>query len=285
MTLEEKLNKSTIISVRARSLKSMHILTKKQHILSILVFIFMALYTVATKIILNTGFDFLSFVLILLICINLVTLFILKAIGQTTIALNHKYLYSITLFINKSCKLGIFAVSIIAYYNSLNDYFITKEGMSFFSVLGLLYTDTERFKEIFLYAFFFNLQLVSFLISIVLFIPTFIYFLFFFIKAYLYTFLFLLLMSIPVLNIILCIRWIVTTNDVFTYYKLDREKNRVLIEKRKIRSKTYKLKQTLLKLTVSIAVIIFLGYTVFEGFSLSNSTFFKFLNNIISSFR
>lgn len=270
MTLEEKLEKSEIISVRSRSLKSMHILTKKQHILSFLIFIFMAAYTVVTKIILKTGFDFYTFLLILLICINLITLLILKAIGKTTVALNHRYLYSITLFINKSCKLGIFAVSIVAYYNSLNDYFLEHDGISIIELIKLISSDIERFKEIFTYAFFFNFQLVTFLVSILLFIPTFIYFFCFFIKVGGYVFFLAFICYIPIVNLIIYIKWVSTTNDMFTYYKLDKPKNRVLIEKRRILSKTYKIKKTLLKIVISVPLIIFLLSVFFQNLNIIN---------------
>lgn len=51
MTLEEKLEKSRVVKSKIKRLKSLGIQSKRQRILSIIIFVFMTLYIVYSKII------------------------------------------------------------------------------------------------------------------------------------------------------------------------------------------------------------------------------------------
>lgn len=263
MTLDQKLEKSKVLKTSRRTLKQLKILSGKQRILSLVVFILMAFYTIYTKIILGLkSFEILS----LFIIFNLITLLILKIMSKNTIALNHQYLYRATIFINKLCKVVLFTVSLFDYYYYFNDYLLEHYSLSFADYILLLFGGSERVEVIFLEVLKKDIKLISFLFSIIVFIPTMLYFIFFVIKYYLLLFVMLLAASIPVLNIVFCLIWIFHNNNIFYYYSFDKEHNEVIVERRLIVSSSYKLTKILAKIVCSIPLVIWGFYILVQIF-------------------
>lgn len=250
MTLEEKLEGSTIINTKEIPLKKMGILTSKQRRKSLIIFFLMLAYTIYTKFILKSNFfDFVTIFIIL----NLLTLFGLKIMNKSTIALNHNYIYRFLVFFNKLCKVVIFAFSIYEYYKHFSTYIPehytinSKEDLPNV-LLDLLKTD---------------FKFISFIFSILLFIPTFIYFIFFCIKFYgLYlTFIIaFLVLIIPILNLVVIFKFVFQKKNTFNYYHINETGTAVIVENREIHSYSHRISTIFLRLLIAIPVLFFIGF-------------------------
>ncbi|MDE5546435.1 MAG: hypothetical protein K2I88_03130 [Anaeroplasmataceae bacterium] len=250
MTLEEKLDVSSIISAKEIPLKKMGILTSKQRRRSLIIFFLMLAYTVYTKFILKTNFfDFITIFIIL----NMLTLLGLKIMKKSTIALNHNQLYKFLVFLNKLCKVAIFAFSIYEYYQHFSVYIPEHYSIS----------SKEDLPDVLLDLLKTDFKFISFIISILLFIPTLIYFLVFSIKYYFLTIVFVYVIGIlfiPVINIIIIFKLVFEKKNTFKYYHMNEDGTAVVVETREIHSYTHRITTILLRLLAAIPVLFFIGF-------------------------
>lgn len=253
MTLKEKLENSIILDKRCVSMKSLHILTKKQRTLSLVMFVFMCAYTIYSKCILKDNFLNISF---LFVALNLITLCILKFISNSTFALNHHYTNSFIVFLNKVCKLVIFILAISGYVTFFNEYLGENEGINLNGFFNLIFKDTERVGDIFWTLFFKDVRLISCLVTIVLFIPNFIYFFILYIKFYLIGYILTMVIIIPIVNLILYIVWLSKNNNRFKYYYNAGDNANIVVERRIISKEGYKFFKFLKKFILTIPVFI-----------------------------
>lgn len=263
MTLEEKLEKSRVVKSKIKRLKSLGIQSKRQRILSIIIFVFMTLYIVYSKIILNTtGFDW----LILFIVLNLITLFFLKLLDKSVVALNHIYLYKTIVFINKVCKVGVFAYTMIVYYNFFNDFFLDKFNVTLFDYIGGAFNNRYDWKILWSYSLSLTIKFISMLVTIVLFISTFFYFVVisikYFFKAYLF-YLGSILALVPIIGQIFYFWWLFKNSKRFDYYILSESGKSVTIETREINSKKYYIEKVLIKLSITLCIICATGLGIY----------------------
>lgn len=255
MTLEEKLDASVALSYKKVPLKKMGILTSKQRKKSLIVFILMLIFTIYTKFILKSlSFGLLAFFIIL----NLGTLFVLKLMSKSTTALNHNHIYKFIVFLNKICKVGIFAFSIIGYYEHfktyiLEHYTINSAGELPDVLLDLLKTD---------------FKFISFVVTVILFIPTFIYFVIFFLKYYFLpsyaVYLTFLVIMIPILNLYFIYKILTYKKNTFLYYYLDEDGASVIVETREFRSPSRRLYIILLKLLIVALIIVIISFFYYQ---------------------
>lgn len=255
MTLEEKLDASVILNQKKIPLKKMGILTAKQRKKSIIIFILMLIFTIYTKFILKKFyFDFLAFFIIL----NLITLFILKLMSKSTTALNHRYIYKFVVFLNKVCKVAIFAFSIVGYYEHFKVYIPENYTI----------TTKEDLPEVLLDLLKTDFRFISFIGTVILFIPTFIYFIIFFMNYYVLPsmaiYLGFLVILIPGLNLYLIYKIITYQKNTFLYYYLDQDGTSVVVETRKFQSPMRSIRIVLLKLLIVILIIIIIGIFYYQ---------------------
>lgn len=253
MTYKEKLESSEIIESERIHYKVLNLLNNKQRFRAIIFVLLIAIYTIYTKIVLkNFSFD----ILIISNIVGIVTMIYIKSTSHSLYALNHHKMYSYMLFFNKLSKLVIFIFSALMYYESINNALINYYDMTFVELIYyfMLYigSSDSTFLNIiadFYYKYEF-IHLVSFVISIILFIPSFFYFLFFVIKSYFSIF----ALTIPFVNIIVILRWLFKDNTIF--YEYTKENDTFYIKnKRKFKCFGYNLLFFLLKL-VLIAIIV-----------------------------
>ena len=255
MTLEEKLDASVALSYKKIPLKKMGILTPKQRTRSLIVFILMLIFTIYTKFILKSlSFGLLAFFIFL----NLITLFVLKFMSKSTTALNHNHIYRFVVFLNKICKVGIFTFSIIGYYNHFKVYIPEHYTINSVSelpdvLLDLLKTD---------------FKFISFIGTVILFIPTFIYFIIFFLKYYVLpsyaVYLTFLVILIPILNLYFIYKILTYKKNTFLYYYLDEDGTSVIVETREFQSPTRTIYTILIKLLIVIPILIIIGIVYYQ---------------------
>lgn len=224
MTLSEKLQSSEIIASKDVTFKYLHISNSDKRLLSLLSVILITLYTVYTKLILNNIYvlDMVVFFTLL----NIATSISVKFICHSTYALNHYMLYSIIFFISKLCKVAIFGFSLIDYMQ-----YFQKSGNEDF-ILELI-NDIQSLN----YKAFLNYSSTeySFIFSIVILIPTVIYF-FTICRKLIINFIKIAFVSIiPIFNVIYYFTWLFMKNPYFLYYHISTENPELIsIEKRKI---------------------------------------------------
>lgn len=254
MLLKEKLDNSIVLKTKTKSLKKAGIQNKKERIISFIIFLFMALFTIYTKIILkDSSFD----LLVILIIINLITLFIITLIDKSPYGMNHIIQYQGLMVLNKLCKVLIFISTFVTYLLYFKEYIIPKYNMTLFE---LIKSNIFSIKSIFSLGASFYIKVISFIISIVLIVPSVLYLIISLIKSYtiyLKFLLFFFLLFIPILNIFI-IKNYLKNNDIFHYYYISN--NRLVIEKRKINNKKYKRKKKILKLILIVPLISFVIY-------------------------
>lgn len=255
MLLQEKLDNSIVLKTKSKSLKNAGIQSKKERIFSFIIFIFMALFTIYTKIILkDASFD----LLVILIITNLITLFLITLIDKSTYGMNHIIQYQGLTLLNKVCKVLIFISTFYTYLAYFKEYIIPKYNMTLFE---LIFSDSFSIKAIFSLGISFYIKVISFLVSIVLIIPSVLYLIISLFKSYtlyLKFLLFLLLLFIPILNIFVINRYL-KNNDMFEYYYISN--NRLVIEKRKINNKNFKKKKKIIKFILIIPLISLVIYS------------------------
>lgn len=244
MTLSEKLKVSEVIASKEVTLKQLNISSKDKRLLSILSIILITLYTIYTKLILNNYnvFDWLVFFTLL----NIFSTIAVKVICNSTYALNHYRLYSFIFFISKSCKVAIFAFSLINYVKYFveigNEEFI----INFFKDISSI--DVRAVLD-------YTSQEISFIVSLVVFIPTAIYFIILCIKTYMHLFKITIISVIPFINVVYYLIWLFNQNPYFLFYQLNEDNNSVLIEKRKIDEN--KVESTIpLKFLISLPLVV-----------------------------
>ncbi|MDE7105770.1 MAG: hypothetical protein K2O22_01235 [Anaeroplasmataceae bacterium] len=255
MTLEEKLDASIILNQKKMPLKKIGILTPKQRRRSLVVFILMLIFTIYTKFILKSfSFDFLAFFIIL----NLVTLFILKLMSKSTTALNHRYIYRFVVFLNKVCKVAIFAFSIVGYYEHFKVYIPENYTIN----------SKEDLPEVLFDLLKTDFKFISFIGTVILFIPTFIYFIIFFMNYYVLpsmaVYLGFLAILIPGLNLYLIYRIVTYQKNTFLYYYLDEDGTSVIVETREFQSPIRSIQIVLLKILILIPIIIIIGFFYYQ---------------------
>lgn len=255
MLLQEKLDNSIVLKVKTKSLKKAGIQTKKERIISFLIFMFTALFTIYTKIILkNTSFD----ILVVLIIINLLTLFLITLIDKSPYGMNHIIQYQGLTLLNKVCKVLIFTSTFYTYLTYFQEYVIPKYDMTLFKLIS---SDLFSIKAIFSLGISFYIKVISFIVSIVLVFPSILYLIISLFKSYtlyLKFLVFFFLLFIPILNIFIIKKYL-KNNDIFEYYYISN--NRLVIEKRKINNKQYKKKKRVIKIIIIIPLLSLILYS------------------------
>ncbi len=264
MTYREKIKNSTVIKEGIMPKYYFGVMSSKKRKRSIITFLLIALYTVATKFIFKTieSFDFMYVVLIA----NLVFLFILKLISNSLFKLNHFNLYQVVFFLSRLCKLIIFVstfltsteyfskffeahylalgqmakdrVNILGYdFTYANELFkydgefvgLIVEGLTNnfnFEKLNNLITEYNMLGEIIPY--------ISRLVSIVLFVPVFFYFLGANLR-YIFKFIkWTIIACIPFINIIYYLKWLFVVDDLFIAHRESEDKRFIVRELRKL---------------------------------------------------
>lgn len=263
MTLAEKLEYSYIEGQPSKlTFKEMHILTKKQRFLSLLMFFFMSAYTLFSKIVLKKDFANIAFLFVVL---NLLTLAILKFISKSIVGLNHPIIYKIIVFLNKICKLVIFVLAIIGYFTFFNTYLSENYSITLVEYMSLLNSDFETASDIFCELFKKDVRLLSFIITVVLFIPNAIYFIVFSIKWYFITYVIMLLLCLPIVNLIIYIVWLSKNNNTFKHYYIYNNEY-VIRENRVIDKHGYKFIKFLKKFLFTIPVVLFIYFAYYINF-------------------
>ena len=87
-----------------------------------------------------------------------------------------------------------------------------------------------RFTDIINY----NSQKISFILSILIFIPTALYFIILCFKTYIHIIKIIIISAFPLVNIVYYFVWLFYENPYFNYFYLNENKNAVVVEKRKI---------------------------------------------------
>ncbi len=113
-----------------------------------------------------------------------------------------------------------------------------------------------------------DFKFISFIGTILLFIPTFIYFAIFFIKYYILSssiiYLSFLVFLIPILNLYFLFKFVTHQKNTFLYYYLDEDGASVIVETREIQSPTHKIATFLLKLFIAILLLIGIGFFYYQ---------------------
>ncbi|MGM9969384.1 MAG: hypothetical protein ACI35S_03205 [Anaeroplasma sp.] len=252
MTYKEKLEKSTIYKTGKIYYKDLNFPTAKQRRTSLVLFVFMALFTIYTKIILQVNkFDFMVFVVI----VSLITTLVLKIVSQSVYALNHYKLVFGCRIINSLCKFLIFISAFNLYFTTLNVATLEMYNETFIEVLENI-IKTLDISSYMAFLFHYKLQLISFIGTIIIFIPVFIYLLIVYVKL-----LFILaIFFIPIFNIFFYLFWVFSNNKTFIEYVKD-EDNSLFCTKnyRRINVFSYAFRRALTKLFFG-GILIFLCY-------------------------
>ncbi len=272
MTLSEKLESSCILSQSRCKAKKYGIKDKKKRWFGVIVFVLMSLFTIWSKII-NRGDkgtltdDFLNYSIICIV-LKMFFTFILKFMSKSVFSLNHNRIYRVFKFFGAVSSCLVFYFTMVAYINKsigywnefalkyINDNNLTEktleanvdwiynvvkielnEDESFLSFIWNIFLSSEPINHKFTYA------LCT--LSIITFVPTFIYLMISFLKGiiimvainYLLP-IFLLVFCLPVIHIILWIKILFRPLPNFTYvYFDDNDKSYVIVEKRKVTGK------------------------------------------------
>lgn len=268
MTLQEKLDCSTVIEERRMSRKDLGLLTKKQRKTSLIIFLLMSLYTIYTKIILKyEGFDWPIFFLVL----NIITLFFIKITSNSVFQLNHFTLSKVIIFINKACKIGVFIFSFIAYLELFNELYKTLYDCTFGEYLLQILMHEKTVESLFEVSLNNTIKIISFFVSVVLFVPTFLYFIFSTLKSFSFIIVYLLfaiVLLIPLLNISIYLNFLFDNNKIFYYYRGVEDSEDVIKETRTIGKKGIFFGKIMTKFLFTIPHIIFvvIAYSYFINF-------------------
>ena len=245
MTIEEKIQDSTVIATSKVSKKRLGLPTKKKKINEIVIFGLTAVYTILFKFIFSGSFiDFnnlwtLDNLMLLAILVNLVLVGVMKITGSTIFALNHYNLYSLFKWISMACKALIFSVGISVAYTALNEISISTYGLEYFKMaLSIMPHQSLIVIEGFFYPD--NLaKTIALIIPLVSMIPVII----FFITKYPKIWLFVMFVT-PLVILIPQLAYIWSRN--FVVYSVDESDDTKLI---KTRYKQNKHKEPILILT------------------------------------
>lgn len=290
MTLSEKIKQSHIIYCEREKASKYGIKNSKKRFIGFVIFIIMALFTIFSKIINKSDKDNLTAKLLdySIICIiaNLFLTFILKFMKKSVFALNYNKTYRLFKLLWHTSKVFVFFFTMVAYINKVLDYwdpyvelYALKNSYAFHAVTlsdkiitrDFIVVDEHNVYNMSFVKEFLCKQKISNLVTFVLcaftiltFIPTFLYFLIIFIKtmlvfALLYFALIpaLLIFLIPVLNLVLVIRILTRPIPTFKYCHYDeKDKNYVIVEKRKIDGINNKVKWFGLNLIKFLPLVI-----------------------------
>lgn len=232
--------------------------TATQRMKSLFLFLLLALYTVYTKVVLkNYEFD----ILVVSNIISIISMLYIKITTRSIYALNHYKQYSFVYFINKVAKLLIFVYAAMLYYEALNNATLELFDLKLYEMVPILFGETyyagEYFGELFLNK---PLECISFVFTILVFIPSFFYFLALNIKIIFK----IIVWFIPFVNLIVFLKWLFRGTYIFFEYKKDDE-NFYIINTRKITNKFYILNKFLLKLLLVAAIVVVI-YLYFKFF-------------------
>lgn len=260
MTYEEKMSNSKVVRrVGPQSYRKAGIQSAKGRLISILVFIFTALYTLYTKFILK---DFSFDILILCTIINLITLIIIKFLNKSLCVKNNSSImrfYRFLILINKSCKVVIFGYSLYSTYKNLSAIQLTEFNCSPIDLLLQIIAKEQPYSVILQLPFTIVVKLVTTALSFILTIPAVLSLLLYLMKiligAYILYY-FLLFSLLPVVNLILLLFVLRKKSDtIFKHYVI--ENKQVYIEYRKLHYSTgYVIKRKLLLLIPCLLYLI-----------------------------
>ncbi len=268
MTLIEKVKQSYIVDCQRVKASRYGIKSSKKRLVSFVIFIIMSSFTIFSKIINKADKDNLTtkFLDYSIICImvNICLTFILKFMNKSIFALNYNKTYRFFKLLWHTSKVFVFFFTMVAYINKAlgywNPYIVMyaytnsctfrieplTNGKIIHDIVML--DDTNIYNVDFFKDFLFQKK-ISHLITFVLcaltvlaFIPTFLYFVLIFIKTMIvFVFLhfalvpILFIFVIPVINLALLIRILVRPIPIFKYCHYDeKDKNFVIEEKRQI---------------------------------------------------
>ena len=300
MTLEEKLYNSCVVSKKRYKAKKYGIQSSKKRRFGILVFILMSIFTIFSKIINkgdkgNLSDTFLNYSIYCIIA-KMVISFILKFMNKSVFSLNHNYIYRFFKFLGNVANILVFFFTMVAYINKSIGYWNlfaeqyavnnnTIYGIKEFNVDWIYEVKTLTLKEdkpiVFIWKTFIPNEPIKHLItyalcvvSIITFIPTFIYFLIvgfkfmFILFAFNYIIpIFIIIFIIPILHIFLWLKLLFRPLPTFRYVYFDEsDKSYVFVEKRKITGKYNRVawfSKNFIK-TLPITVIVLISATFYS---------------------
>lgn len=185
--------------------------------------------------------------LISLVCLffNIITMFVLKILGNSILALNYNKTYKLFIFLNKLSKVCVFGFGASAFTIRFGAICANKYNTSIHQFLADLYLGNIEWIDILNSSDKEVIILISFLVSFVTFVPAVIYFVLSSLKygviAYAY-FLSLILYAIPILNVVLVKKFLQTNRNKFKYYKFNEKDKRIIdVEVRELKGVTNKL--------------------------------------------
>lgn len=295
MTLAAKLESSCVISQRRCKAKRYGIKSSKNRWIGFVIFLAMALFTIVTKII-NKGDKgtltdtFLNYSIYCIIA-KLAITFVLKFMDNSVFSLNHNRIYGIIKFCGNVANVLVFFFTMVAYINKCIGYwnlFAEQYALSkntTYEIYGLnvdwIYeVKTLKLKDDELGFFFFFesfipnepfMHLVTFAlcaITIITFVPTFLYFLVVIAKSIIYIIAFnyllpivILIFILPVLHIIIWLKLLFRPLPSFRYVYFDEtDKNYVFEERRKLTGRynrtAWFFRNFILMLPITVIVLI-----------------------------
>ena len=269
MTLAAKLESSYVVSQKRIKAKRYGIKSSKNRWIGFVIFLAMALFTIVTKII-NKGDKgtltdtFLNYSIYCIIA-KLAITFVLKFMDNSVFSLNHNRIYGIFKFFGNVANVLVFFFTMVAYINKsigywnlfAEQYAVNKNtayktnGLNvdwIYEVKILELKDDELGFFFFFESFLRNEPLMHLLtyalcaVTIITFVPTFLYFLAMILKSLLYLISFnyllplvILLFILPVLHIIIWLKLLFRPLPTFRYVYFDEsDKDYVFEERRKL---------------------------------------------------
>lgn len=265
MTLSEKLDESIVVDEYKVHTSTMGIQTKKQRIKSFIFFLAVSIYSIYSKIILKSDSDVFTTQLILnisLICLafNMFTMFVLKILGNSILALNYNKTYKLFVFLNKLSKVCVFGFGAVAFTIRFGTICANKYNTSIYQFLADLYLGNIEWIDILNSSDKEAIILISLIVSIITFVPTVIYFILSSLKygVIVYTyFLSLILYAIPILNVVLVKKFLQTNRNKFKYYKFnEKDKRTIDVEVRELKGVTNKLSGFIKNIVLGLPYIV-----------------------------
>ena len=217
LTYKDKIDNSIVIKTKQIKNEKMYISTKKSRMISLIIFSLVAIFNIVSLIINPEKY---SWAIAVVACIiSVISMMIIKSTSRSIFSLNHQKFCKGVDFVNKTSKLVLFLNSTNNFNGEINDeisYITNGVSNSFLDLVfknsDILIDTVKVLLETKIFTF------ILFAVSIVLFIPVFIYFVIFNAKIIGLV----ILMCIPVVNIIVLVKWLLSTKGKFTeYVKID----------------------------------------------------------------
>lgn len=307
MTYREKLKNSTVVKTGLIHKSYFGLMNPKKRLKTVIVFLLLALYTVLTKFVFKTieKFDIMYVVLI----VNLISLFILRLIAHSVFSLNHIKMYKFVFFINRVCKLVIFLTTFVTSTIFFLDFFMDYHvnvlgeeelervelfGMNLnylgylfqfdYNVMNAIFTGITNgfkfdslinlFNEMNFTFFDYVVPYITRMVSIILFIPIFLYFIGIYFTAFFRGLKYVIIAAIPIYNIYYYCKWLFAPEITFVSYSDSLDSKYVKKEYRALNSEakaSIKTEVRALRFLYSIFVLIVVAGIGFVCYTISST--------------